>query len=391
MDPIIIIGSGLAGYTLAKEIRKKDKETPVTIISRDDGRFYSKPMLSNGLSKQKSADDLATQTPEQMAESVAIDVLPNSQVTTISTAERQLTVTGAGGEQTLKYASLVLAVGASQITLPIGGDAADQIISVNDLGDYAVFRDRLESAERVVLLGPGLIGCEFANDLSNVGKSVTVVGPDKWPLERLMPQMAGEALKAVLSGQGVEWVLGQVVSEVNQGSDGLVLTLDNGDTLDADLVLSAAGLIPNTDLAAQTGLEVKRGIVVDQFMKTSADDVYALGDCTEICGLVMPYVMPIMLASKALAKTLGGEPTKANFPAMPVAVKTPSHPIVVSPPADFGAGNWESEAAEGGAEQGVKSRFVSTEGSLLGFTLTGSTVIEKMALQRELPPVLPAD
>ena len=105
----------------------------------------------------------------------------------------------------------------------------------------------------------------------------------------------------------------------------------------------------------------------------------------------MPYVMPIMLASKALAKTLLGTATKANFPAMPVAVKTPSHPIVVSPPLDFNAGEWHSEASDAGSEDGVKSQFMNGQGELLGFTLTGSKVIEKMALQRSLPPILPAE
>ena len=104
-------------------------------------------------------------------------------------------------------------------------------------------------------MGPGLIGCEFANDLINVEKQVTVIGPDKWPLERLMPQPPGEALKAALAEQGVEWILGHVVCEVNRHRDGLSITLDNGEMLEADLVLSAAGLIPNTDLARAAGID----------------------------------------------------------------------------------------------------------------------------------------
>ena len=389
MDPIIIVGSGLAGYTLAKEVRKKDRQTPITVISRDDGRYYSKPMLSNGLAKQKTADDLAMQSALEMAGSYSLTVLTNTDVLSIDTDTRRLTIEESGNQRELGYSSLVLGVGASQIALPIGGDAAGEIITVNDLVDYAVFRQRLESVSRVVLMGPGLIGCEFANDLINVQKQVTVIGPDKWPLERLMPRPPGEALKAALAEQGVEWILGNVVTEVNHSDEGLTITLDNGEMLGAELVLSAAGLIPNTELARAAGIETRRGIVTDQLLKTSAEDVYALGDCAEICGLVMPYVIPIMLASKALAKTLLGVPTRVVFPAIPVAVKTPSHPIVVSPPADIGAGEWQSEAAEGGG--GVKSLFLDAAGNLLGFTLTGSTVIEKTALQRQLPAILPAD
>ena len=388
MDPIIIVGSGLAGYTLAKEVRKKDRQTPITVISRDDGRYYSKPMLSNGLAKQKTADDLAMQSAAEMAESCSLTVLTNTKVSSIDIYAQQLAIEETGSQREIGYSSLVLGVGASQMALPIGGDAAGEIITVNDLVDYTVFRQRLETVSRVVLMGPGLIGCEFANDLINVEKQVTVIGPDKWSLERLMPQSPGEALKAALAEQGVEWILGHVVTEVNRGGEGLTITLDDGGMLDADLVLSAAGLIPNTDLARAAGIDTGRGIATDQFLKTSADNVYALGDCAEICGLVMPFVIPIMLASKALAKTLLGVPTRVIFPAIPVAVKTPSHPIVVSPPADIGAGEWQSEAAEAGG--GVKSRFLDAAGNLLGFTLTGSTVIEKTALQRQLPAILPA-
>lgn len=367
MDQVIIIGSGLAGYTLAKELRKKDKQTPITVISRDDGRFYSKPMLSNGLSKQKSADGLVTHDSAQMADSLNLTVLNHTAVTNIDTHARQVAIQQADttsllGYSSLGYSSLVLAVGASQIRLPIAGDGATSVISVNDLTDYALFRQHLESAARVALIGPGLIGCEFANDLANIGKHVTVIGPDRWPLERLMPELAGNALKAILSNQGVKWVLGNVVAQANHADKGVLLTLDSGAQLQADLVLSAAGLVANTALANDAGIATQRGIVVDQYLKTSTDNVYALGDCAEICGLVMPYVMPIMLASKALAKTLQGERTKVVFPAMPVAVKTPSYPIVVSPPADFDAGQWRSEAAQGGAEQGVKSRFENERG-----------------------------
>jgi len=389
VDPIIIVGSGLAGYTLVKEVRKQDRQIPISVISRDDGRYYSKPMLSNGLAKHKTADDLAMRSAVEMAESFSLTVLTGTVVSSIDTAAQQLTIEESGSARQIGYSSLVLGVGASQIALPIDGDAAGEIITVNDLVDYAIFRQRLETVSHVVLMGPGLIGCEFANDLISIEKQVTVIGPDKWPLERLMPRAPGEALKAALAEQGVEWILGNFVTEVNRSGEGLRITLDSGETLHADLLVSAAGLIPNTDLAREADIETRRGIVTDQFLKTSADNVYALGDCAEICDLVMPFVIPIMLAAKALAKTLLEDPTRVVFPAIPVAVKTPSHPIVVSPPADIGAGEWQSEVAEAG--DGVKSRFIDAAGNLLGFALTGSTVIEKTVLQRQLPAILPAD
>ena len=111
------------------------------------------------------------------------------------------------------------------------------------------------------------------------------------------------------------------------------MTLSDHRVLSVDAVLSSVGLRPRTGLAERAGIAVKRGIVVDRYLATNAPDVYALGDCAEVEGLVLPFVMPIMHAARALAKTLCGEPTRLTYPAMPIVVKTTAYPVVVAPPA----------------------------------------------------------
>jgi len=162
------------------------------------------------------------------------------------------------------------------------------------------------------------------------------------------------------------------------------VTLENGTTLAADIVLSAVGLKPRIALAQAAGLKVNRGIVVNKNLQTSDPDIYALGDCMEIEGLVMPFVMPIMHAARALGATLAGKPTPVSFPAMPVLVKTPACPTIVSPPAPGAAGEWQVEA---GAE-GIKSLFVDASGKLLGFALNGAATAERAKLLPLLPAVL---
>lgn len=380
MNPIVIIGSGLAGYNLAKEIRKLDKKVPLQIITADSGESYSKPLLSNALSKGKLPAQLVMSTAEQMAGQLGASIQTNTRVESIDTADR-IIVTDAGD---VDYSELVLAVGARQINPSLGGDAAAQVITVNNLDDYRHFRDALESAQRVGIIGPGLIGCEFANDLTSQQKQATVIGPSLYPLDRLLPGAVGELVKQKLEAAGIQWRLGALANSVDKHNDQYRITMNDGSHVDVDLVLSAVGLTPDTALAQHAGITVHRGIVVDRTLQTSAPHVYALGDCIEIEGLVLPFVLPLMNAARALAKTLTGNVTPIRYPAMPVVVKTPAHPIVVSPPPMDHQGEWNIDIDD----EGARAVFQCPDGSIAGFVLTGDKVAEKQKLTKMLPPVI---
>ena len=391
---VIIVGTGLAGYTLSRELRKRDTESSLLLISQDDAAYYSKPMLSNGLAKDKSAADLAAQDAQAMSDNLQATIINYATVSRIDADKSCITVNG--GE--LQYKKLVLATGALQIKLPIKGNGADDTISVNDLAEYAEFRKRLEGIDRVAVMGPGLIGCEFANDLASIGKTTVIIGPDQYPLERLLPPEVGAELKQGLSGLGVEWHLGTFVTHIDrlpesggEGTGGYSLALDNGETVEAGLVLSAAGLKPDCSLAEQAGLAIGTGIQVDRTLLSSVPNIYAIGDCAEVCGLVLPYVMPIMHAAKTLAANLAkasenGEQAAAmvSYPGMPVVVKTPAYPLVVASPAPDLDGSWSVEQSAGG----VVASFLSPEGELLGFVLAGDRVAEKTKMGRKLPALL---
>jgi rubredoxin-NAD+ reductase len=174
------------------------------------------------------------------------------------------------------------------------------------------------------------------------------------------------------------------VRSVDQVGERLNLTLANDDVIEADVVLSSVGLKPRIDLAQKAGLEVNRGIVVNQLLQTSDAHIFALGDCAEVAGKVLPFVMPITHAARALAATLIGNATPVHYPAMPVLVKTPACPTVVSPPEADESGQWEIISNE----EGVKALFKSKAGQLLGFALLGKAVAEKNALTTELPAIL---
>ncbi|QVW23271.1 FAD-dependent oxidoreductase [Pseudomonas hormoni] len=378
--PVVIVGTGLAGYNLAREFRKLDSETPLLLITADDGRSYSKPMLSTGFGKNKDADGLSMAEPGAMAEQLKAEVRTHTRISGIDPGHKRLWI----GEESVIYRDLILAWGAETVRVPIEGDAADAVFPINDLEDYARFRAAAAGKRRVLLLGAGLIGCEFANDLILGGYEVQLVAPCEQVMPTLLHPAAAAAVQAGLESLGARFHLGPVLNRLQRVEDGLEAHLSDGQVIPCDVVVSAIGLRPRIDLAAAAGVQVNRGVVVDRHLKTSHANIYALGDCAEVDGLNLLYVMPLMSCARALAQTLAGNPTAVSYGAMPITVKTPVCPLVVSPPPRGLEGVWTVEGQ--GADLKVLCRDVA--GKLLGYALTGTAVMEKLALNKELPPLL---
>ncbi len=380
-DPIIIIGSGLAGYNVAREFRKLNTSAELVLIADDAADFYSKPMLSNALVKNKKAHELATATAEKMADDLNAKILKQTRIEKIDPDNK---VIHTANNDKLKYSQLVLALGASTITLPVSGNAIDKIFTVNDLAGYAAFRAAIADKKKIAIIGAGLIGCEFANDLVLSDFDVSVIGHADLPLNRLLPSEAGKYLKNALTEQGVNWHLGQETKQVNHNGNIFQLELDNGTCLEVDIVLSAVGLKPNIKIAEDAGISVNQGIVVNQQLETNHKGIFALGDCAEVENLLLPFVMPLMSSARALAKNLNGETTAVSFPAMPIMLKTPSCSVVVAPPARGIKGEWQVKQDN----DGVHARYFDQQGSLHGFALVGKAVEDKQRLTKELPAVL---
>ncbi len=386
--PLVIVGAGLAAWTVVRELRKLDAQRSIVMLSSDSADFYAKPTLSNALAQKRSAAQLITTPAAKMAETLQVQLLPHTQVRSLNTLARTLSYDDAAGQsRSLGYGDLVLATGADPIRLPMAGSAAAQVQSINHLDDLASFHEALGAAPRTVLvIGAGLIGCEFANDLLIGGYGVHVVDPSPRPLALLLPAGAGEQLQAALQAQGLAWHLGTTVQslDAHAPSGRLQAVLADGSSLQVDAVLSAVGLRANAALASAAGIVCERGIVVDAHLQTSAAHVYALGDCAQYAsagGRVLPYVMPIMNAAKALAATLAGQPTALVFPLMPVAVKTPALPIVVAAPHPNLNGQWTQDAGVE-PEAGGAWRFVDEAGQQRGFVLTGKQSSRRMELAK---------
>ena len=379
--PIVIVGSGYAGYNLAEAIRKLDAQVEVVVLTQDAGKHYSKPALSTGLTMQQTAESLVIELPLDRANRLNIRIVTQCTVERIDPQSKQL-FTDIGQQP---YGQLVLAQGAQAIKIPFKGDASADVVSVNCLQDYHHYRTLLKNKQRVLLIGNGLIGCEFANDLAAVGKKVNLVGLTSWPMDRLLPEAVGKKLQDSLSEIGVSWWLDNEVKAINyidptHPRAGYLVTLKTGDVLEVDVIVSAVGLKARTKLAINNGITCGVGIKTDTRLMTNMPHVYALGDCIEFDGQLQPYIAPIYWGIQALSQTLTGVFTEVSYPQMTVVVKTPVCPITLLPPPQYLSGQWQVQQSE----KGMIARFNNLEGKVCGFVLQGDQVDQRTQLLNEM-------
>lgn len=381
-DPIVVVGSGLAGYTLIRQLRQYDASRPVVLITADGGEVYSKPLLSNALAKQETPDTLVQKTAEAKAQELNVVLVSRCRALSID-AERRIVRTTRGD---FAYSDLVLATGASQRIIWPDNAERDWIDTVNDLDDYRRWYAKLgRGARRVLLIGAGLIGSEFADDLMSRGVNVDLVDPAPWPLSRLLPEAIGQRLAENFDTAGARLHMGRSVKRLDRvESGGFSARLDNGERLTCDLVLSAVGLVPQTELAASAGLAIGRGVKVDDRLGTSDPHIYAMGDCAETRAGVLPYILPLMAQAKVLAKVLAGAEQKLSMKAMPVTVKTTSLSLVVCPPNADVAGRWSVE----GRGDDYAAVFHDASGAPRGFALSGAAVTRRGEFGRQMPALL---
>lgn len=378
--PLVIVGSGLAGYLLAKEFRQQNTTRDIILLTQTDGRFYSKPVLSTALAQQKTPAECVLSSAEEMSAKLSLNVITQATVTKIDPDKKIVFYEVQGRLQSQTYDQLALACGAEKIKPMLEMDLDSSLFSVNDIEDYELFRTNLVGKKKIVLLGAGFIGCEFANDLMQADYHVVVVAPETYPLSRLVPEPVGQALREAFEVHGIQWRLGESAVRVQStGKDDQVM-LKSGHIETADMVFSAVGIHPRIQLAKQAGLKVQHGIIVNEFLQTSDPFIYALGDCAEIDGRTYQFVAPLLQSARALAKTLSGVPTKLVFPVMPIVVKTPAYPITVVPATQGAEGSWQFEKSG----SGIKGLYRDFKGHLLGFVLSGDAVKEKAQLAREI-------
>ncbi|MFA9461611.1 rubredoxin [Thiohalorhabdus methylotrophus] len=345
-DPegVVIVGAGVAGWSVAEALRREDAGRSITLVAADDAAVYSKPGLSNALAAGRAPGELVEASGAEKAAELGVRLEAFTRVLAVDAGRRRV-ITPSGG---LPYGELVLATGARSVPPPLGGDGAGEVRTVNSLTDYRQLRAALAEKRRVTVLGAGLVGTELAEDLNAGGFEVTLADPAPTPLARLLPEPLGDRLKEALAASGIEVCCGTPVAEVRREGAGYVIKGGDGTEWPTDLVIAAAGLEPVLEPARSAGVEVGRGIPVDRSMRTSDPRILAVGDGAEVAGQCYAFIEPIQRQARAAAATLAGR--EAPFVPLPplIRVKTPSLPLAVCPPAPGLVGRWEEEERSGG-------------------------------------------
>ena len=373
---IVVIGSGFAAQQLVKSLRKLDAEQPIRLITADSGDEYNKPDLSHVVSRGCPAAAMTRQSGSDFAEQQRIALLPHCPVHGIDPA-RRLVLTEQGE---FPYGKLVLATGASAARPDLPG--SEHLVTLNSQQEFAAIEAQLRQARRILVLGAGLIGCELAMDMASDGREVTLLDLADSPLSALLPATLTQPLQQALRTQGVSLQFGTGLARIDaQPGDGWRVTLSDGCVSEQDLVIAAIGLRPNLALARGAGLAVERGILVDDRLQTSDPHIFALGDCAQWQGQLLPFLQPIVLGANALARTLLGTPTPLALPPMLVKVKTPRYPLQLAGRTRGEDLAWQCRWNS----HGMVAEAHGEDGKLCGFVVGGDQMSAAFPLLRHLP------
>ncbi len=259
---------------------------------------------------------------------------------------------------------------------------SEHLVTLNSQQEFAAIEAQLRQARRILVLGAGLIGCELAMDMASAGKEVTLVDLADSPLSALLPAALTEPLQQALRSQGVSLQFGTGLARIDaQPGDGWRVTLTDGRISEQDLVIAAIGLRPNLALARGAGLAVERGILVDDRLQTSDPHIFALGDCVQWQGQLLPFLQPIVLGANALARTLLGTPTPLALPPMLVKVKTPRYPLQLAGRTKGEDLAWQCRWNS----HGMVAEARDEAGELCGFVVGGDLMSAAFPLLRQLP------
>lgn len=373
METVLIIGGGIAGFSLAREIRKLNPNQQITLLSRDTQLFDRDefPRLLADPTAKATVTDYET-----LAQDLRL-TLANCTVQSLDPVHHSVTT----DQGEFEADRIILATGSSPMLPSFSRDLPGLMTAVTHVNILEKVRARLGAIRDVAIVGGGVAGCEFANALATLGKHVTVIEQHGGPLFELMPIDARRHLIAELEAIGVKFHFNARCASACREGLRAQLSLTDGKRVEADLVIAAIGTVPNTKLAQAAGLNVGKGIIVDKRMETSHTHIYALGDCAEVAGMVLPYRAPIAYQAKALAKTMNGVATAVDYPPLPISLNTPACPTMISPPKRGAQGQWETLVVE----NGLNANFVDDYGRLSGFVLMGAETVEVEFLKVEVP------
>src|SRR5687767_6392547 len=367
MKRLVVVGNGMAGMACLEQILKYGPRFQITVFGDETHVNYNRIMLSSVLAGEKAADDIVLNSLDWYLKH-EIDLHVGVRIVDVDPDAK--TVTGNDGSVT-PYDLLLLATGSSAWMPPIGGLDKDGVFAFRTLEDTRELTRRSGPDTKAVVIGGGLLGLEAARGLQVEGCDVTVVHLMPTLMERQLDPDGGMYLVGKMEELGIRVLLGRTTTAVlgNGHVEGVALSDDT--CLEADLVVVAAGIRPNVELALKAGVAVNRGIVVNDAMETSEPDIFAVGECVEHRGICYGLVAPLYEQGKVLAATITGH-RGAEYTGTVQAAKLKIMGVDV-----FSAGDWGVSGADQikyeDSGRGVYKKVAVKDGKLAGVILVGDT------------------
>lgn len=374
-EPLIIIGKGMAATRLVDALsRRALGRYAIAVIGAEQSLAYNRVLLSSLLAGEVTKQDLELK-PALWWQSKGVTTLYGQKVTGIDRVSRRVTL---GDGTTLPYGKLVLATGSQPVRLPIPGAEKQGVITFRDLADVAAMQEAAKDKSRAVVVGGGLLGLEAAYGLALGGAKVTLVHLMDRLMERQLDPEAAAMLAEAMRARGVEIVLEAQTAAVTGQTRATGITLSDGRHLAASLVVLAAGIRPNAELAQGCGLAVGRGIVVDDGLATSDSDIFAIGECAEhhghVYGLVEPaYEQADVLAAR-LASAAGATKPLPEYHGSVTATNLKVSGVNLFSAGDFLGGEGTQCLVMRDKAPGHYKKLVLKDDKLVGAVLFGDTV-----------------
>lgn len=366
-ESLVIVGQGMAGTKLAEELCQRALgRFSIILIGDEPRRAYNRVLLSSLLAQEVAADDLELK-PRAWWDKNGITNIFGRAVTGVDRARRSITLSGGVD---LSYSKLVLATGSHAVRLPLPGMDLPGVITFRWMGDVDHMMTGVEPGRPAVVIGGGLLGLEAAYGLAKAGVAVTLLHLAPRLMERQLDDCAAAMLKEAILAKGCDVILNADTKRVIGTSRAEGVELADGRVIPADLVVCAVGVRPNVDLARAAGVECGRGVLVDDQMRTTDPDVFALGECAEHRGVAYGLVEPAYEQARTLARTLAGD--EAAYPGSILATN-----LKVSGVSLFSAGDFLGDGKETlvyeDAAQNVYKKIVLDDGKVTGAVLYGDT------------------
>lgn len=282
MTGLLIIGSSQAGVQLAVSLRALGSEQPITLLGDEDHRPYQRPQLSKEFLQDKISKESLIYRSQEYWDDHAITVVKGERITKIDKREDGSGVAYSATGRSFEFARLALTVGASARRLEIAGNDLDGVLYLRTADDALELKARVPDVQDVVIIGGGFIGIEAAASLHSMGKNVTILEHGPRLVGRAVGEETSEFIRAHHVASGIDIRLDARLERITGEGGSVTGILVNGELIPADVVLVGIGVIPNTELAEQLGLEAENGIRVDRYATASDGVTLAVGDCANL-------------------------------------------------------------------------------------------------------------